>query len=101
MSTTTERRVCTLHHSRPCPRGLAYVHYYATEMAVPARDIERGDRAAIGHMGDMTPVCALRKDGEGVHLADAVDVALGRFQAPVATSTVLTVWRVTSDPRKR
>jgi hypothetical protein len=101
MASTPERRVCTLHDPGPCPRGSVYLHYYATEMTVSARDIKRGDRAPIGHLGDMTSVCALRKDDDGVHLADAVDVALDRFKKPVSPDTMVKVWRVTRDPKKR
>lgn len=101
MASTAERRVCTLHGPGPCPRGSVYLHYYATEMTVPARDIERGDRMPIGNYAFMGTVCALIKDDAGVHLADALDVAFDRFQKPLAPNTMVTVWRVTRDPKKR
>lgn len=96
-----ERRICTIHAHQPCPRGSAYLHYYATEMTIPARDIERGDMAPLGDFGAMNSVCALRKDDSGVHLASALDVAFDRFREPIPANAVITIWRTDRSPRKR
>lgn len=86
---TDGRRVCTLHSPHPCPRGSAYLHYYSTELTVPARDLRYGDTAPISQDGGMTPICREPvHDAAGVHVFSAV----GR-ETLYAPTTMVTVWR--------